>query len=138
MLGINIDITDRKHSEEELSLKEEKLHLFVEANIIGVTFCDIYGEISYANEEFLRIVGYSRNDFEKMHIRWTDLTPPEWLLIDQRHIDEVRQNGRSALYEKQYIRKDGTIIDVLIGFFLLDEQRDQAVAFVLDVTERKR
>ncbi|MEO7019953.1 MAG: ATP-binding protein [Ktedonobacteraceae bacterium] len=138
ILGINVDITERKNSEEKLHITEEKLRLFAESDVIGFVFSDVYGEISHANEAFLRLIGYSKSEFLERKIRWTDITPPEWLPVDQQHINEAQQKGKSSLYEKQYIQRDGSIVDVLIGYLLLGTQRDQAVAFILDITENKR
>lgn len=138
MLGINIDVTELKKSAEKLRITEEKLRLFAESDVIGFIFSDIYGEISYANDAFLRLIGYSRSEFTEKKIRWTDITPPESLLVDQQQISEALRKGRSNLYEKQYIHRDGSKIDVLIGYLLLGEKREQAVAFILDITENKR
>jgi PAS domain S-box-containing protein len=138
MLGINIDITDRKMYEEELRIREEKLRLFAESDIIGLIFTTIFGDISYANDAFLQITGYNREDINQGVVRWTDITPPEWLEMERAKIEEVQQTGTPALYEKQYIHKNGHLIDVLVGYLLCGEKREQAVAFVLDITERKR
>ena len=138
MLGVNIDITERKKYEEELHRMEEKLRLFAESDVIGVIFSDIYGGISYANNAFLRIIGYSRREFLEKSIRWTEITPPEWLPVEQRLIEEGQQKGTPVVYEKQYVHKNGSRVDILIGHLLVGEQRDQAIAFVLDITERKR
>ena len=137
MLGINIDITQRKMDEEDLRIKSEKLRLFVESDIIGLIIADIHGSISYANDAFLHITGYSRRDIEEGNLRWTDITPPGALVLDQQKIEEAQQNNRPVLYEKQYIHRNGSIIDTFVGFLLFGPRRDQAVAFVLDMTERK-
>ena len=138
MIGINIDITERKQYEVELHIMEEKLRLFAESDIIGVCFADIYGGLSYTNDAFLHIIGYSRAEFEEGKVRWTAITPPEWLALDQQKIAESQQKGTTALYEKQFLRKDGTRVDVLVGYLLIGKKQEQAVAFALDMTERKR
>lgn len=138
MLGINIDITERKEYEEELHITEEKLRLFAESDIIGFMFGNIHGDISYVNDAFLCLTGYSRAEIIEKHVRWTDITPPEWLSVDQQMIEEARQQGAAKLYEKQYVHKDGSRVDVLLGFLLLGKQREQGVAFAIDITERKR
>ncbi len=138
MIGINIDITKRKKYEEELHLTEERLRLFAESGTIGVLFSDIYGNIFYANDAYLEMLGYSRAEFEEKQIRWTDVTPPEWLPRDRREIEDAQQRDGPRLYEKQYVRKDGSLIDVLVGYLLTGERREQVIAFTLDITERKR
>jgi PAS domain S-box-containing protein len=138
MIGINIDITERKKYEEDLHLTEERLRLFAESDIIGVIFCNVYGDIFYANDAYLQMLGYGRAEFNEKGMRWTDVTPPEWRLRDRREIEDAQHGEGPRLYEKQYIRKDGSRIDVLVGYLLMGERREQAVAFVLDITERKK
>ena len=66
-----------------------------------------------------------------------DLTPPEWRDHTARAIEEMKTSGSCQAFEKEYFRKDGSRVPVLIGSAAFDETRDQGVAFVLDLTERK-
>lgn len=138
MLGIDIDLTEHKRAEKELQVYEEKLRLFAESNVIGLLFSDIYGHISYANDAFLNLIGYTRAELEAGLIRWTDLTPPEWAPVDQQQIALAQRDGICTAYEKEYLHKNGSRINILIGYNLIGEKREQAVTFVLDITERKR
>ena len=138
MVGINIDITERMDYEEELRIRDERIRLFVESGIIGLIFAEMDGAISYANDAFLQMTGYSRDDLDNGKVRWNDMTPPEWRELDQQKIAETKRNGAPILYEKQYIHKNGSRIDIFIGYLFIGERREQAVAFVLDVTRRKR
>src|SRR6202011_1950639 len=96
------------------------------------------GRIIEANDTFLRMVGCDREDLVSGRVRWTDLTPPEWRRRSARAVDEVKMTGTTQPYEKEYFRKDGSVVPVLIGSATFDEQKDQGVAFVLDLTDRKR
>lgn len=138
MIGINIDVTDRKLYEEALRLSDEKVRLFAESNIIGLLYADIYGRIHYGNDAFFRLIGYDPLSSEARNLDWSDITPPEWLSVDQQYIAESQRTGKPIVYEKQYIHKNGSRVDVLIGFRLFGSSRDQGVVFVLDMTERKR
>ena len=91
-----------------------------------------------ANEAFLHIVGYDHEDLVAGRIRWTDLTPPEWRDRDTRLIREHKATGILQPFEKEYFRKDGSRVPVLIGVATFEEGENQGVAFVLDLTERKR
>ena len=122
----------------DLAEREAKIRGLVDANIIGITLRDLDGRIIDANEAFLRIVGYDRADLVAGRIRWTDLTPLEWRDRDARAVAEMKMTGRVQPYEKEYVRKDGSRVPVLIGVAGLDETGNQGVAFVLDLTERKR
>jgi PAS domain S-box-containing protein len=83
------------------------------------------------------MVGYSRDDLVSGRVRWTELTPSEWSGADESALAEVRATGSSRAYEKEYVRKDGTRVPVLLAGGTFGGTRDQGVAFVLDLTERK-
>src|SRR3954468_2620399 len=99
---------------------------------------DFDGRILEANEAFLDILGYDHEDLVAGRARWTDLTPPEWQDRDARLIEEHLKNGSFQPFEKEYFRKDGSRVPVLIGMATFEEGGNQGVAFVLDLTERKR
>lgn len=63
----------------DLGEREAKIRRLVDANIIGIIIWELEGSILEANDAFLSIVGYDREDLVSGRLRWTDLTPPEWL-----------------------------------------------------------
>ena len=122
----------------DLAEREAKIRRLVDANIIGIFIWDLEGRILEANDAFLRMVGYDREDLVSGRLRWTDLTPPEWRDRDARAVDELKMTGSLQPFEKEYFRKDGSRVPVLIGAATFEESGNQGVAFVLDLTERKR
>jgi PAS domain S-box-containing protein len=123
----------------ELEEREAKIRRLVDVDIIGCFTWDLEGQIIEANDAFLHIVGYDREDLGSGRLRWTDLTPPEWLDRDvRRFVPELKLSGRLQPFEKEYFRKDGTRVPVLIGIAAFDEECNQGVAFALDLTERNR
>ncbi|NMG07950.1 ATPase [Brasilonema sp. UFV-L1] len=132
-LGIQRDLV-----KEALKANEEKLNSFVDANVIGIIFGDIHGNVRKANDEFLRMVGYSREELQSDKIRWIDITPAEYLPLDEERIAEAKDKGACTPYEKEYIRKDGTRVPILIGYTLVGEKREESVAFILDLSDRKQ
>ena len=122
----------------DLAEREAKIRRLVDANIIGIFIWDFDGRILEANDAFLRMVGYDREELVAGRIRWTDLTPPEWHGLDARLTEESKMTGRLPPFEKEYFRKDGSRVPVLIGVATSEEGGNQGVAFVLDQTERKR
>jgi PAS domain S-box-containing protein len=133
-----IDVTERKRAEQTLRESEAKIGRLIDANIIGVFIWDFDGRILEANEAFLDIVGYDHEDLVAGRIRWTDLTPPEWRERDARLIEKQMVTGSLQPFEKEYFRKDGSRVPVLIGVATFEEGGNQGGAFVLDLTERKR
>src|SRR5262249_24484236 len=122
----------------ELQAREAQIRRLIDANIIGITLWDLDGRILEANEAFLALVGYSREELASGRMPWPELTPAEWRAVDQRRFAELRATGRSAPVEKEYVRKDGSRVPVLVGSATFEGQRDAGVSFVLDLTERKR
>jgi len=124
---------------QDLAEREAKIRRLVDANIIGIILWKYEGPILEANDAFLRIVGYDREDLLAGRLSWTDLTPPEWrALHDRSWTPEIRMTGRVQPYEKEYLRKDGSRVPVLVGATSLNETGSQGVSFVLDLTERKQ
>ena len=122
----------------DLSQREAKIRRLVDANIIGIFIADLDGPILEANDAFLRIVGYDREDLLAGRLRWTDLTPSDWRERDAQWIEEHRRTGLRSPIEKEYFRKDGSRVPILLGSATVEEGGNQAVTFVLDLTERKR
>jgi PAS domain S-box-containing protein len=137
-VALTQDITERKRAEDALRERERWLSRFAESDIIGINVADVHGVLKFANDAYLRITGYSRDDFLAGRVRWDELTPPEWRHTEERAIAEAKRRGACTPFEKEYVRKDGTRVPVLVGFVLTDDAREEGVAFVLDLTERKR
>jgi PAS domain S-box-containing protein len=122
----------------DLAEREAKIRRLVDANIIGIFIWDYDGRILEANDAFLRMVGYDREDLVSGRVWWTDLTPPDWRQRNDLRIETHKSSGRFPPFEKEYTRKDGTRVPVLIGEATFEEGGNQGVAYVLDLTERKR
>jgi len=129
---------ENTHLYSDLQERESKIRRLVEANIIGILFVDIRGYIIEANDAFLRIVRYERKDLVSGRMCWTDLTPPEWRAADAKRVEEIKLTGTLQPFEKEYFRKDGSRVPVLIGVARFDGSPTEAVAFVLDLSETKR
>jgi PAS domain S-box-containing protein len=122
----------------ELEERKAKIRRLFDANIIGIFLWDVEGRILEANEAFLRIIGYDREDLAAGRVRWTDLTPSEWRDDTARRVAEVTTTGTAQPREKEYFRKDGSRVPVLIGGAAVGEEPQQGIAFVVDLSERKR
>lgn len=138
LLGTLLSDLDKKlKALQSIKEDEEKLRGFFNSDVVGTLFCDIDGTIREANDLFLNIIGYNRDDLQAGFINWNNLTPKEYSSLDQEKIKEAEQRGSCIPYEKQYIHKNGQLVWVLVGFVIIGEKRQDILAFVLDITERK-
>jgi PAS domain S-box-containing protein len=141
MIGVNMDITQRQQVEEALRETEKQFRWLVESNIFGVVFGDLNGGIYYANDYLLKLLGYEQEDLLSGKVRWDKMTPAKFSHLDARAVEELRTHGICTPYEKEYIRKDGTPVPILVGAALLhepDDQQHEVAAFILNLTERRR
>jgi PAS domain S-box-containing protein len=122
----------------DLREREARIRRLVDSDVIGIIMWDLEGRILEANQAFLHMVGYSRDDLVSGGLCWTALTPPEWMYTHEQAVVELRATGSHKPFEKEYLRKDGSRVPVLLGGATFDERGDQGVSFVLDLTERKR
>jgi len=125
--------------EAALQESQARLRRLYESGLVGVTYWNMDGAIIDANDRFLAMVGYTRAELAAGKIRWTDITPTEYRSLDEQAATELATTGvNSRPLEKEYIRKDGTRVPIIIAGAMLDEKRFDGVAVVLDITERKR
>lgn len=129
-------IRQEREAREALTRSERRFRRLSDSNMIGIFFSD--GErITEANDCFLDMVGYTREDLVADRIRWTELTPPEHVAKDEAALRELEVSGICRPYEKEYIRKDGSRVPILLGCALLEGTTRESTAYVLDITERR-
>jgi PAS domain S-box-containing protein len=121
----------------DLQEREARIRRLVDSNIIGILIWDFQGRIIDANQAFLDMVGYAREDLVSGRLRWTELTPAEWRDADAHALAELKAARTIQPREKEYFRKDGSRVPVLVGATTFGDRQDEGVAFVLDLTERK-
>lgn len=135
---IHRDITERKKVEEALLKSERELRSFFEADLLGVIYWNMDLKIVNANNKFLDMMGFTREELENGIMDWSEMMPPEYKDIDNKAIAELKATGKNIKpFEKEYIRKDGKRLPIIIGGVMLDEERFNGVAFVLDITDQK-
>jgi PAS domain S-box-containing protein len=120
----------------DLKEREARIRRLVDSNIVGIVIWDVQGRIIEANQAFLDIVGYAREDLTSL--RWTELTPAEWRDVDDQAFAELNTTGTVQPREKEYFRKDGSRVPVLVARALFEWKADEGVAFIIDMTDRKR
>ena len=116
---------------------EHKLRRLVDSSIIGIFIWRLDGRITDANDTFLRMVGYGRDDVISGGLSWRELTPAEFRDADNRREAELTVTGTAQPYEKEYLHRSGYRVPALVGAALFDKSHE-GVAFVIDLTDRKR
>lgn len=140
-LGIGVtalDISELKRTEQALRESESRFRRLVQSNLVGCMFWDADGTVLDANDAFLQMVGYSREDLNAGRLNWKAMTPPDLLALSEGAIAQMRQVGAAPPLEKKYIRKDGSLIPILFGGVMFEDSQDRGVSFVVDLTELKR
>lgn len=139
---LEFQVSEREKAEAEVRELarglEAKIRRLVEANVVGIFMWNLEGAITGANDAFLRMVQYDREDLASGRVRWTDLTPAEWHDRDEQTIVALKATGIFQPFEKEYFRKDGSRVPVLLGGALFEGSGNEGVAFVVDLSEQKR
>ena len=132
------DFSDRHERDEKLRRGRARLRpLPAESTIAGIVSGE-FDRIPEANDAFLELVGYSREDLQAGRLHWPDLTPPEYLGLDELAHEEGLRFGACTPFEKELIRKDGTRVPVLVATAVLKLSPFRWITFVQDLRERDR
>jgi PAS domain S-box-containing protein len=123
-------------AEKNAALASVRFKALAESGMLGVLICDYAGNIVEANDGFLETFGYCRADLLSGRVQWLAMTPPEWRHLDESAIEQLKVYGKTRPWEKEYFHKNGSRVPVLVGVATLNEA--QTIAFVLDISERKR
>ena len=130
------DITERYRSAKALLESNQRFRRLVDGNIIGVIVANME-RIIEANDVFLRMIDYTRDELERDEIDWLKMTPPEHADADRKALEELLSQGACAPFEKEYFRKDGSRVPFIIGASLLSREPLTWICFILDITARK-
>jgi two-component system cell cycle sensor histidine kinase/response regulator CckA len=133
-----LDVTERQKAEKEMRKSEERFRKLFDSNTIGIVIADLTGNTLEANEAYLAMLGYTREEFREGTIRWNEITPAEHLARDLEAVEELRRTGIASPWEKELLRRDGTRVPVLIGVAMLEATEGSCIAYIVDLTERRR
>jgi PAS domain S-box-containing protein len=132
------DFSDRHEKDEKLRRGRGRLRpLPAEAAIAGIVSGE-FERIPEANDAFLDLVGYSREDLAAGRLIWPDLTPKEYIALDEFAHEEGLRFGACSPFEKELIRKDGSRVPVLVATAVLKLSPFRWITFVTDLRERDR
>ena len=140
--NLRVQIAAREKAEAELRERatglEARVRRLIDANLMGMFTWNLEGRIVEANETFLKMVQWGREDLASAGMRWTDLTPEEWRARDELAVADLKATGTMQPYQKEYFRRDGSRVPVLVGAALFEEGGNDGVAFALDLSEQRR
>jgi PAS domain S-box-containing protein len=131
VVGVWMDITERKRM-------ESRFRRLVDSNVQGIYFWNTQGQITEANDAFLNLTRYTREDADNGRMSWREMTPPEYADRDQYASQQIADSGVCTTYEKEFICKDGTRVPILIGAAIFDDNPEEGVCFTIDLTERRK
>ncbi|WP_192843556.1 PAS domain-containing protein [Leptolyngbya sp. NIES-2104] len=140
LVGNTNDINDRRSAEQALRESEAKFRRLSDSNLIGIFFADFSGRIYEANEAFLNLLGYTREELNAGALNWISLTPPGYEAHAQIIEAQLKATGIAPPAEKEYYHKDGSRVPILIGTAMMEghEQDGYSICFGLDLRDRKR
>jgi PAS domain S-box-containing protein len=127
---------ERRQSDQALRASEVRFARLSESGIVGIAIADVMGHITEANDAFLRLVGYTRDELLSGQVRWTDMTPPEFKHLGEKAVESLTTAGVAPPWETEQIRKDGTRVPVMVAVAMLEYPK--TIAIVTDLSERRR
>ena len=102
----------------DLQERDARIRQLVDSSIMGIFFWRLDG-ITDANDAFLRMIGYSRDDLLAGRVQWSAITPPEVLPMEERLLAQLLRTGQAPTYERDFIRPDGARVPAMVGGVLL-------------------
>jgi PAS domain S-box-containing protein len=137
VIGVNADITHRKDIEQALQRSEFRFRRLVDSNIIPILCANLNG-ITEANDAFLKMIGYTRDDLDNGPIDWIKLTPPEHASKDVAALEELKAKGYCTPFEKEFELPNGRRVPFLIGAVVVNDSPLEWLCFVVDLSQQKR
>jgi PAS domain S-box-containing protein len=132
------ELAERRRAEEARTRADARFSRLATSGLLGVIVSDMQGRILEINDTLLKMVGYTRAEILAGQPAWPELTPPEWREADAPAMGQLRRSGVSSLREKEYLRKDGRRVPVMVGSSMLDVAAGEIISFVLDLSERRQ
>lgn len=137
--GTSTNIDKQKRTEEALRESELRFHRLMDSNTIGIIVSNLQGIVREANDAFLSLVGYTKEELAAGQVSWMEMTPPEYQAQSVQSVEKLLATGVMQPFEKEYETRAGKRVPVLLGSTLF-RQRDSSpllITFVLDLTDRK-
>ena len=135
--AIFTDLTEQRQTEAALRQSTALLGRLREANVLGVVVAGEH-QVFEANDAYLDIIGYRREDLEAGRIAWQEISPPEWADVHVKALEQLHRAGVCQPFEKEYVHRDGHRVPVLIGSAVIGRDPLRWTSFVVDLSARQR
>jgi PAS domain S-box-containing protein len=135
--GMFWDVTERIRADEAARQSDARFRKLVQSSLIGVFVARLDGRVLDANEEFLHMLGYTRDDLASGRLRWDAITPPDHKGNDDKALAQLRATGTCLPWEKEYFHKDGRRVPVLVGVTMLEGSETECICSVVDISHQK-
>ena len=133
------DVTDQKIHQEKVRRSEARLQRVFESNVVGMIRWDLDRSlILEANDTFLKMTGYTHNDVAAGRLNFRDMTPPDWTPRNEEGIRTIRSDGYASPYEKEYFRKDGSRLPLIIAGTRFEDSASEGMSMLIDISKSKR
>ena len=135
---LTAEVTERKKAEPAVREADQRYRTLLHSNSTGIAITTLDGEVVDANQAYQDMVGYTLKELSGTNVR--KLTPKKWHKLEAEATKHLMSEGYGT-FEKEYIRKDGTIFPVSVSAWLIRDRQGNPAgigAFVKDITERKQ
>ena len=133
------DITQSKQQASARHKADERFRRVFDTQTVGMIEWDFdLGLITSANSYFLEMLGYSQEDMSAGRINFRTITPPEWTELNEERIAQIRKEGSASAYEKEYFRKDGTRVPILIAGVCFEGSTHKGMSVIVDLSNTRQ
>ena len=136
-IGTSMDIHEQKTADEKVRESEERFRFLFDSNVLPVAFWHISGEIYDANDSFLNLMGYTREEMQQGELNWRKFTLPEDAPSHEEKVRQAAEGKTVAPYQAQYINKRGEFVSSLVGYAMLTGSKENGIAFMQDIRKIK-
>jgi len=131
------DVTERRPAEAAMRRSDERFRRLFDSNTIGIAVSELSGRVLEANDAFLDMVAYTRDEIGAAPLDWETVTAPEYLAGNLRARDELRTTGVARPWEREYLRRDGTRVPVLVGMAMLETSEPTCISYIVDLSAQR-
>jgi len=136
-IGTSMDIHEQKTADEKIRQSEERFRFLFDSNVLPIAFWHISGEIYDANDSFLNLMGYTREEMQQGILSWRKFTLPEDAPAHEERVRQAIEGRTIPPHEAKYMNKSGELVSSLVGYAMLTGSKERGIAFMQDIRKIK-